>query len=129
MAQIDTFDPEHVEGIARLCAAQGWPTWTPENVAKAFTAPGVIAVTAVDEGKVVGAAQLLTDGRVIGYLGLLIVERKSRGKGIGRALIAEIFGRCGLTRIDLLSESDSTSFYESLPNKVKPGYRIYRETQ
>ena len=129
MAQIDTFDAEHVEGIVRLCAAQGWPSWTTENVAKAFTAPGVIAVTAVDEGKVVGAAQLLTDGRVIGYLGLLIVERESRGKGIGRALIVEIFERCGLTRIDLLSEDDSMSFYESLPNKMKPGYRIYRTSQ
>jgi ribosomal protein S18 acetylase RimI-like enzyme len=129
VAQIDTFDPWHADDIARLCAEQGWPTWTPDNVAKAFTAPGVIAVTAVDEGKVVGAAQLVTDGHVIGYLGLLIVERESRGKGIGRALVADVFERCGLTRIDLLSEPDSTSFYESLPNKVKPGYRIYRETR
>lgn len=129
MVHIDTFDMAHVDGIVVLCAAQGWPSWTRDSVAKAFTAPGVIAITALNEGKVVGAAQLLTDGHVIGYLGLLVVERDSRGNGIGHALVAELFERCGLARIDLLSEPGSTSFYESLPNKVKPGYRIYRATQ
>ncbi len=129
MAEIEAFDEGHVDGIVRLCAAEGWPAWTPATVAEAFTAPGVIAVTALNEGEVVGAAHLLTDGRVVAYLGLLVVQREFRGRGIGRALVTEVFERSGLARIDLLSETDSTSFYESLPHKVKPGYRIYRETQ
>jgi ribosomal protein S18 acetylase RimI-like enzyme len=129
MAEIEAFDQGHVDGIVRLCTAEGWPSWTPTTVAEAFTAPGVIAVTALNEGEVVGAAHLLTDGHVVAYLALLIVQRDSRGRGIGRALVTDLFERSGLARIDLLSESDSTSFYESLPHKVKLGYRIYRESQ
>lgn len=128
MADIVGFDGAHVDGIVRLCAAEGWPSWSTESVQTAFAAPGVIALVALENGRVVGAAQLLTDARVIAYLGLLVVDRQSRGRGIGRALIGELFLRCGLSRIDLLSENDSTSFYESLPHKVKSGYRLYRLT-
>lgn len=73
-----------------------------------------------------GAAQLLTDGRVMAYLSLLVVDSQVRGRGIGRALIAELFARCSLSRIDLLSENASASFYKPLPHKVKPSYRLYR---
>jgi ribosomal protein S18 acetylase RimI-like enzyme len=59
---------------------------------------------------------------------LLIVDRHARGQGIGRALVDELFSRSGLTRIDLLSEDASTRFYESLPHKVKPGYRLYSDS-
>jgi len=129
VVEIAKFEAAHIDGIVRLCAEEGWPSWTPESVATAFAAPGVIALTALSEGNVVGAAQLLTDGRVVAYLGLLIVNPRFRGRGIGRALVGELFERSGLTRMDLLSEADSTAFYESLPHKVKPGYRIYRQTR
>lgn len=125
MLDIRSFEATDAIGIARLCALEGWPSWTPQNVAAAFAAPGVIAVTALEGGEIVGAAQLLTDTCVMAYLGLLIVAPESRRRGVGRALIAEVFARCGLTRVDLLSEVDSTSFYESLPHRTKPGYRLY----
>jgi ribosomal protein S18 acetylase RimI-like enzyme len=125
MSPIVAFEPVHLEGVVRLCAAEGWPLWTPENVLAAFTSPGVIAITALDGHKVNGVAQLLTDGRVIAYLGLLVVEHDARGQGIGRALVDELFSRSGLRRIDLLSERASTRFYESLPHKAKAGYRLY----
>jgi GNAT superfamily N-acetyltransferase len=94
-------------------------------VAAAFSAPGIIALTAHDDGELGGVAQLLTDGAVIAYLGLLVVSRHARRRGVGRSLIAELFARRKLSRIDLLSEIDSTGFYESLPHKVKPGYWVY----
>lgn len=125
MSRIVAFEPIHLDGVVRLCATEGWPSWTPENVLAAFSSPGVIAITALDGHTVNGAAQLLTDGRVVAYLGLLVVERDARGQGIGRALVDELFSRSGLMRIDLLSEDASTRFYESLPHKAKPGYRLY----
>jgi ribosomal protein S18 acetylase RimI-like enzyme len=126
--RITAFEPVYRDGVARICAAEGWTSWTAENVLAAFSAPSVIAITALEGDEISGVAQLLTDGRVMAYLGLLIVDRHARGQGIGRALVDELFSRSGLARSDLLSEDASTRFYESLPHKVKPGYRLYNDS-
>jgi ribosomal protein S18 acetylase RimI-like enzyme len=115
--------------VVALCAAEGWPSWTHERTARAFAAPGVIAVVAVEEGDVVGAAQLLTDGEVIGYLGVLVVAERARRRGIGRALVHELFSLSGHTRLDLLAEDDATTFYAALPHKTKPGFRLYADPE
>jgi GNAT superfamily N-acetyltransferase len=128
MAAVIQFERAHSAGVARLCAAEGWPSWTSEAVTAAFLAPGVLALVAEDRGDIVGAAQLLTDGSVVAYLGLLVVAADARGAGIGRSLIGELFRRSGVERMDLLSEDGSTGFYESLPHKTKPGYRLYAES-
>jgi ribosomal protein S18 acetylase RimI-like enzyme len=80
---------------------------------------------ALERNEVVGVAELLTDGEVMGYLALLVVSMRARRRGVGRALIRELFARSELSRMDLLSETDSVLFYESFPNKVKPGFRLY----
>jgi len=129
MPTIVAFESRHVGGVVSLCEAEGWPSWTAEAVEAAFSAPGVLALVAEDDRGVVGAAHLLTDGAVIAYLGLLVVAAEARRQGIGRALIEELFRRSGLRRIDLLSEDDSTGFYESLPHRSKPGYRLYDDAQ
>jgi ribosomal protein S18 acetylase RimI-like enzyme len=124
--RIVPFGRLHVDGVVRLCAAQGWSSWNHENTAQSLSAPGVIAVVAEDAGEVLGVAELLTDGCVMAYLALLVVAERVRGRGIGRALIEDLFVRSGLERMDLLSEQASVMFYESMPHKAKPGYRIYR---
>jgi GNAT superfamily N-acetyltransferase len=110
----------------QLCAAEGWPSWTHEDAARAFAAPGVIALVAVEDGDVLGVAELLPDGQVVAYLALLVVAKRARGRGIGRALIDELFDRSALRRMDLLSKHGSFCFYESMPHKTRPGYRLYR---
>lgn len=83
-------------------------------------------MVALDESRVIGVAELLTDGAVIAYLGLLLVAAEARGQGVGRALVSELFRRSGLERMDLLSEDDSLGFYEStFEHKRKQGIRIY----
>jgi len=116
----------HTAGVSGLCAAQGWPSWTPERTERALTAPGVIAVVAVDEeGEVVGVAEMLSDGAVMAYLGILLVAERLRGSGLGRELMLEAARRTGLERFDLLSEDDVVGFYERFDHKRKPGVRIY----
>jgi GNAT superfamily N-acetyltransferase len=127
MPQIVPFNPVHLDGVVRLCDAEGWPSWTHENTALALAAPGVIAVVAEENGDVVGVAELLTDRRVMAYLALLVVAKRARGRGIGRALVRDLFDRSGLGRMDLLSEQGSIPFYESMPHKTKPGYRLYKD--
>jgi len=124
---IEPFAKAHVAGVVALCAAEGWPSWTPERVVRALSAPGVVALVAVEEDRVVGVAELLTDGEVIGYLGLLVVSANARRRGVARTLIRELFDQSALTRLDLLSEDDSVEFYESFRHQVKPGFRLYRE--
>ena len=50
----------------------------------------------------------------------------ARRRGIGRALVDELFSLSGRDRMDLLAEDAAAPFYESLPHKTKPGYRLYR---
>jgi len=114
---VAAFEPEHAEAIAHLCVAEGWKSWTADKVAAAFSAPGVIAAVALEGDKVIGAGELLSDGHVMAYLGLLIVAPDARRQGIARWLIEELFARSRLERIDLLSEEESTSFYDALPHR------------
>jgi predicted N-acetyltransferase YhbS len=128
VVRIETFSDAHLDEVVALCAAEGWPSWTHQRVARAFSAPGVLALVALEEDAVLGVAELLTDGEVIACLGLLVVSQEARRRGTGRALVRELFTRSGLSRIDLLSETDSVSFYEAFPHKTKPGYRLYDNT-
>jgi GNAT superfamily N-acetyltransferase len=99
----------------------------PTKTTRAFAAPGVVVVVAEEDGDVLGVAELLTDGVVMAYLALLVVAKRACGRGIGRALIHDLFERSELNRIDLLAEEGSIPFYESIPHKTKPGYRLHRD--
>jgi predicted N-acetyltransferase YhbS len=123
--EVVVFEPRHLDGVVELCAAQGWPSWTHERTTRCVASPCVIAVVAEDGGDVVGAAVLLTDGELISYLGMLAVAEASRRRGVGRALVEKLFELSGRDRMDLLAVDAAAPFYESLPHKTKPGYRLY----
>jgi len=125
--RIVTFDPGHLEGILRLCAAQGWPSLPsdPERAGRALSAPGVTTVVGIWRDAVVGFAQLLSDGEVQAYLALTLVAPDRRGRGIGRALVEAAAQLAGDVRVDVLASPESTGFYECFAHKVMPGYRIY----
>lgn len=118
---------EHRDGVVALCAAEGWPSFPedPERAHRALTAPGVTTVVAVEDGAVAGFAQLLSDGEIQAYLALLAVDPAYRLRGIARALVTEALRLAGGIRIDLLAEEGATGFYEALPHRRKPGFRIY----
>ncbi len=122
------FEPHHLDGVLRLHQEEGWPSLPedPERALRALTAPGVRAVVALNDGVVRGFARALTDGQISACLTDLVVDRSSRLRGIGRALVEQIFQRCGTWRIDLLSEDDSQDFYRTISHREKPGFRIYR---
>jgi ribosomal protein S18 acetylase RimI-like enzyme len=118
---------EHLPGVVHLCEEQGWPGLPadPQRANRALSAPGVVTSVAVDDGEVVGFAQVLTDGEIHAYLSLLLVAEGTRRLGVGRALVGEAFARSGADRLDLFSESESEGFYRTFRHHAFPGYRIY----
>jgi GNAT superfamily N-acetyltransferase len=128
-AEFLPFDPSHSDGVAALARAEGWPTFSdPARVTRLLTAPGVVALVAVRDDKVIGAAQLLTDGHQ-GYLAILVVDASSRGQGLGRRLIEEAFAVSGAERIDLLSTPGAEAFYRGFPHRDLPGLRLFKASQ
>jgi ribosomal protein S18 acetylase RimI-like enzyme len=127
VAEVRRFEEGHLDGVLRLCVAEGWPS-LPEDPARAvrvLTAPGVTTIVAVEGEVVVGFAQLFSDGEIQAFLTSIAVEAGARGQGVGRALVEAGLRWAGGDRIDLLSEDDAVGFYESFPHRRKPGFRLY----
>jgi ribosomal protein S18 acetylase RimI-like enzyme len=125
--EVRSFEPDDLHGVLRLCEAEGWPSF-PADAARALrilTAPGVTTVVAVDNGGVVGFAELFSDGELQAFLANLAVDSAKRGAGIGRQLVAEALRQAGGERVDLLSEEDAAGFYRTFANFEKPGFRLY----
>ena len=121
------FTEEHLPDILRLCEAEGWPSFPadPARAARALTAPGVVSLVAVEDGEVVGFAQMLTDGEIQAYLCLVAVAPEVRGQGVGKKLVEETFARSGAERVDLVTLDESEGFYRSFEHRAMPGFRLY----
>jgi len=126
MVTLVPYEHSHLDGVIDLCRAEGWPSFPedPERAHRALTAPGVITVVALDGDRVVGFAQMQSDGEVQAHLSTIAVDRSMRGTGLGRELIARAFERAGGIRVDLITDS-AEEFYSSLPNRRMLGFRIY----
>ncbi|MCM0619042.1 GNAT family N-acetyltransferase [Nocardioides bruguierae] len=124
--RIEPFSPRHAAGIADLCRDLGWPSYSDvDTVLKGCCAAGVIVLVAVvDDGSVVGFAQVMGDGVVQSFLAQLAVAATHRRTGIARALVDQAFAASGTERMDVLTD-DAEPFYKSFPHKTKLGYRIY----
>jgi GNAT superfamily N-acetyltransferase len=127
--RIEPFAQSHLDAVVDLCMQEDWPSWQDaDRTARALEAPGVEALVAVDDEELVGVAQLLTDGAVNSYLGVLLVRTSHHGRGIGRALVRELFARGGTARIDLLATEESVPFYRRLGGGEHTGFRLYPES-
>ncbi len=127
MADVVPFADVHLDAVLDLCRRQGWPSLPddPDRARRALRAPGVTTVVALDDERVVGFAQVLSDGEIQGYLALLLVADDMRGRGIGTELVRGAHALAGGLRVDVLSEELSSGFYERFTHRVMPGYRIY----
>ena len=77
---------EHLAGVIELFREERWPAFAddPEATWRAMTAPGVTTMVAVDGERVVGVAQMLSDGQIQAHLSVIVVAEGYRRRGIGR---------------------------------------------
>ena len=116
----------YLDGVIALCEAEEWPSYieSRETTWRALSAPGSFTVVAVHGERVVGSAQVLSDGVISGCLALVLVAKGYRRQGIGQRLVEEAFWRSGAKRLDVISIG-ADEFYRSIPHREYPGFRVY----
>jgi ribosomal protein S18 acetylase RimI-like enzyme len=126
MAEVRRFQPGDLEGVVALCAAEGWPSFPedPARALRALTAPGVTTVVAADAGRIVGFAQLLSDGEIQAHLSLIAVHPDARRQGLARQMLRLALAEAGGARIDLITDT-APEFYAALPHRRLDGFRIW----
>ena len=125
--RFEAFESRHLAEVVRLCVTEGWMSYADPAIAlRALTAPGSIAVAAVEEGgAVVGFVQLQSDGAVHAHVSNILVAAPHRQARIGRGLLEEAFARSGARYLDLVSTEGADDFYRSFDHKEFRGFRLY----
>jgi GNAT superfamily N-acetyltransferase len=121
-------EPADAPELARLLTLLGHPTETASITARwrAWYEEGNTAIVAIGAGaSLVGLATLrvmtvLHRTQPLGRITALVVDEPARGRGVGRALVAEAEARfvragCGLLEVTSnLRRADAHAFYERL---------------
>jgi ribosomal protein S18 acetylase RimI-like enzyme len=126
-ASIEPFAQAHLEGLIALVAAEGWTEYAddPQRTCRALTAPGVTTLVALEAGRIVGAIQVQSDGVIQAHVSMLLIDRNSRGVGLGSRLLREGLQRAGGVRLDVRTRTEG--YYERLGASRSLGFRLTRE--
>jgi len=112
---------QYVDSLDGITAAmlegffEGWPDPpTPENHLRLLRGSAHV-VLAMDDGRVVGFVNAISDGVMSAYIPLLEVLPTYKGQGIGRELVQRMFTRLEhLYMVDVMCDADIVPFYEKL---------------
>jgi ribosomal protein S18 acetylase RimI-like enzyme len=124
---IEPFTQGHLDGLIALVAAEGWTEYTDdvERTHRALTAPGVTTLVAITGGHLVGAIQVQSDGVIQAHVSMLLIDRNSRGTGLGSRLLRQGLARAGGVQLDIRTRTEG--YYERLGASRSLGFRLTRE--
>jgi ribosomal protein S18 acetylase RimI-like enzyme len=124
---IEPFTQAHLDGLIALVAAEGWNEYSDdvERTHRALTAPGVTTLVAIAGRRLVGAIQVQSDGLIQAHVSMLLIDRSSRGAGLGSKLLRQGLGRAGGLQLDVRTRTEG--YYERLGASRSLGYRLTRE--
>lgn len=124
---IKPFTRAHLEGLIALVAAEGWNEYSDdvERTHRALTAPGVTTLVAIAGGHLVGVIQVQSDGVIQAHVSMLLIDRDSRGVGLGSRLLRQGLERAGGLRLDIRTRTEG--YYERLGASRSLGFRLTRE--
>jgi ribosomal protein S18 acetylase RimI-like enzyme len=113
--------------VLTLFEGEGWKTYTadPARTSRALEAPGSTTLVAIDGGRLVGMAQLQSDGEIQAHLSTIVVAGEARGRGVGARLIRERLRRAGGIRVDVITRNEE--FYVALGAQPFSGFRLLPE--
>jgi ribosomal protein S18 acetylase RimI-like enzyme len=124
---IEPFAQAHLDGLIALVATEGWTEYTDdvERTYRALTAPGATTLVATNGGCVLGAIQVQSDGCIQAHVSMLLIDRNSRGAGLGSRLLREGLERAGGLQLDVRTRTEG--YYERLGASRSLGFRLTRE--
>ena len=124
---IEPFENAHLDGLVALVVAEGWSEYAVdvERTSRALIAPGVTTLVAIDDGRVVGAIQVQSDGVIQAHVSMLLVDPNWRGRQLGFRLLREGFDRAGGLQLDIRTRTEG--YYERFGASRSLGFRLTRE--
>ncbi|MRG86024.1 GNAT family N-acetyltransferase [Salinibacillus xinjiangensis] len=122
---IRPYEEKDFNKIQDLNKAEGWTTLVENyfNTKKAWEHSNVAYVAEVEGHGVIGYVRGITDTRISLFICELLIDRKYRGLGAGKEILHYVHNKYPNTRIELLANRTSRSFYEGMGFRAFYGFR------
>ncbi|MEO1088999.1 MAG: GNAT family N-acetyltransferase [Pseudomonadota bacterium] len=115
MADLEPMTADHLDAAAALSTAEEWPHRPADWDFLFALGRGFVAV---ERGAVVGTVSWWPFGAFDASIGMLVVRRSGRGRGLGRRLMDRVATAAGGRRLHLVATADGLPLYERLGFRV-----------
>ncbi|TPJ36114.1 GNAT family N-acetyltransferase [Mesorhizobium sp. B2-8-3] len=110
--ELRAFGPDHIEGALVLSRQENWPHRPQDWQMALQLSNGAVALDG--QGRVTGTILVTPYGADCAMINMVIVDRNTRGKGLGRRLMNQAFALAGDRPLRLVATTDGMPLYEKL---------------